>query len=169
MVTDVDHQTILAKLVVVLQGNSDIFETPPEDSNKFRTISVGMPDFNEIFELPMPSCYVVHDESEVDRDEQEGPTSSGVELASKVSFTYLIIFVAQGKDSKTVEAKLDTFEKEIKETLKSNKKLGDVGAVTTNTVVHNSRIVSTTHLNPVLLGHEQQGRVIKLNLIKHIT
>src|SRR3990167_2598415 len=133
MVTYIDHQTIKAKIVTVLQGNSDIFETPPTSASKFRTIQVGAPDFYKIEELPMPSCYIINDERIVEEVKRVTPHNSNVSLGAEVTFRYLIIFVAQGKDSPTCEEKLDNFQKEIMETILANVKFGDVGAVTTNT------------------------------------
>ena len=162
MVTYLSHQTIKAKIVTVLQGNSAIFETPPTSSSKFRIIQAGAPDFYKIEELPMPSCYVINDERIIDEVKRITPHNSNVSLGAEVQFRYLIIFVAQGKDSPTVEEKLDDFQKEIMETLLANTQLGDVGAVTTNTVVDDSWPEKVMVLNPNMLGKEQQGRIIQL-------
>lgn len=168
MVTDIDHTTVQDKLVTVLQGNGAIFETPPEDANKFRSLVRGSPDLDKIQELPMPSLYVISDEREIDKYESEGPKTDGVVSKAKVTFIYDIVFVAQANTSARTEEKLNTFQKEIKETLQSNVRLGDVGAVTTNTVVHNSRILRVETLDPTVLGHQQQARMIVLELVKHI-
>ena len=162
MVTDVAHQTIKAKIVTVLQGNSDIYESPPTSSAKFRVIQVGMPDWNSIADLPMPSCYVTSDERIIEEDTRSAPHSSGVSMGSTVIFRYLIIFVAQAKDAIRVEEKLDNFQKEIKETIKENPKFGDVGAVTTNPVLDDSWPEKTMVLNPNMLGKDMQGRIIQL-------
>ncbi len=169
MVTDIDHDVIKAKLVTVLQGNSAIFETPPTDPNKFRILEKGSPDLGKIQALPMPSLFVISDERTIDVNEREAPVSSGVELGSKITFEYTVIFVAQANTSERVEEKLDDFEKEIKETLRENTQLGNVGAVTTNRVVHGSKILRVETLDPTILGHQQQGRLLQLQLWKHIT
>ncbi len=168
MVTDINHTTIQDKLVTVLQGNSNIFETPPADPDKFRFLGRGAPDLDKINELPMPSLYVISDEREIDKYETEGPIKNGVVSKAKVTFIYDIIFVAQANTSARTEEKLNTFQQQIKQTLQANVRLGDVGAVTTNTVVHNSKILRVETLDPILLGHQQQARMIVLELIKHI-
>ena len=168
MVTDIAHTVIQDKLVTVLQGNSAIYETPPEDPDKFRSLQRGSPDLDKIQELPMPSLYVISDEREIDRYEREGADKDGVMLAAKVTFIYDIVFVAQANTSARTEEKLNTFQKAIKETLQENVKLGDVGDVTSNVVVHGSKILRTETLDPILLGHQQQGRMIVLELLKHI-
>ena len=168
MVTDIDHTVIQDKLVTVLQGASAIYETPPTDPDKFRFLGRGSPDLDKIQELPMPSLYVISDEREIDRMEPEGHKTDGVVGSAKATFIYDIVFVAQANTSARTEEKLNTFQKVIKETLQANVRLGDVGAVTTNTVVHNSKILRTETLDPILLGHQQQGRMIVFELVKHI-
>lgn len=162
MVTYLDHQTIKAKIVTVIQGNSNIYVTPPTSSSKFRIVQVGAPDFNKIAELPMPSCYVIPDERIIDEIKRAGPHVSDVTGGAIVTWRYLIIFVAEGKDSITVEEKLDDFQKELMETFLGNVQFGDVGAVTTNTVLDDSWPEKVMVLNPNMLGKEQQGRIIQL-------
>lgn len=163
MVTYVDHQTIKAKIVTVLQGDTTIFETPPTTPlTKFRIIQVGAPDFNNIAELPMPSCYVVADERIIEEIKRISPHNLGVSLGAEVTWRYLIVFVVQEKDSVRAEERLDYFEKNMMETILENPKFGDVGAVTTNTVLDDSWPEKVMVLNPNLLGKEQQGRIIQL-------
>lgn len=162
MVTFINHQTIKAKIVTVLQGNSNIFVSPPTTDAKFRIIQVGSPDFYKIEELPMPSCYVINDERIIEEVKRVAPHVSDVSFGAEVTFRYLIVFVAKGKDSVTVEEKLDNFEKEIMQTFLANTQFGDVSAVTTNTVLDDSWPEKVMVLNPNMLGKEQQGRIIQL-------
>ena len=162
MVTHLDHQTIKEKIVTVLQGNSAIFESPPTNTDKFRIIQVGAPDFNKIEDLPAPSCYIIADERIVEEDKRVAPHSVGISFGDEITWRYLIIFIVDAKDSIRAEEKLDDFQKEIMETILENVKFGDVSAITTNTVLDDSWPEKVMVLNPNLLGKERQGRIIQL-------
>ena len=169
MVTEVDHTVVQDKLVTVLQGNAALYVTPPTNKRKFRFLGRGSPDLNKIQELPMPSLYVTSDEREIDRYEQEGADHNGVILGAKITFIYNIVMVVQENTSARAEELLNAASNVVKATLGANARLGDVGNVTANMVVHGSRILRTETLDPVLIGHQQQSRVVVLELWKHIT
>lgn len=163
MVSTIDHQIIKAKIVTVLQGNSTIFETPPTTAgSKFRIIQVGAPDFYNISELPMPSCYVIADERIIEEHKRVAPHSVGIAFGDEITWRYLIVFVVTEKDSIRVEERLDNFQKEIIQTVLGNVKFGDVSSITSNTVLDDSWPEKVMVLNPNMLGKEQQGRIIQL-------
>ncbi len=120
--------------------------------------------------MPMPSCYITNPSTGIiQTTTREASHALDLSQGAKNIFEYWIVFMAQDADSARCEAKLDVFQKEIMETLQANVQLGDVGDVTTSTVVEESWTMEVKMLDATKLGTAQQGRYIRLRLWKHIT
>lgn len=131
----------------------------------FRSYDVGAPAGNIPNDQPMPYLFVTNDDL-IEEDELTSTVKDNAGHTSTHTIRYLIVFMAKGKNGRTVEKLLDGFGKTIKETLKANYDLSDP-ETGTDPKVASCWPEETRILNRSMIGTEIQGRVIFLKCIAY--
>lgn len=158
MVTEPDLKVIKDRIVEIIKAS--MFDESGEDGN-FVTIQKGLPDNNHILDIPKPACFVANAQNlEVDSPfgpvtDANGITSDG---ASRHDFTFQIIILEQGSDSKDVDDLLDELHKNLKQTLKTNYKLVDPVSKD-DPLVTQSLFTTTTSYSAQQSGKLVDGRI----------
>jgi len=164
MALAVDHQALKTKILDFLKANNSLWDNGARDDPLFfRSMELGSPDANKIAARPPPALWITADDILEDMSPASGnPTTINSVEFMKSIVHYLIIFVAQERDSQRVEERLDTLQMEIIETLRQRFRLAnDVG---NDWLVNEMMPVQIGVLNRNLTGKNQQGRVIRVRL-----
>ncbi len=164
MVTELNHDTIKAKIVAVLKlDTADLFTTTGA-ADKFHYIEVGHPSGKPDQDYKTPYLYVTNSPSNSESIVNLGSIVSDMHSALQHTFHYDIVFVVDAADSRRAEKKLDDFQKDILETLEADMRFAGV----TGNEVDVSYPIRIQNLDNAKLGQKKRGRVITLRCVKVI-
>lgn len=141
MVTEVDFGTIKNKIIQIIKADNTLFDESNKAGDRFRSVDLGVPDAKNWLNEPMPYCRVTNN-TDLDVAKPFGGVVGTAVSATYHIMQFLIIVVAQEKDSKTVEQTLDTIHKKLLERLKADHTLG--GTVKTSFPIRTRQLASGT-------------------------
>ena len=161
MPSELNHDTIKAKIVAVLKIQTALFTTTGE-VNKLHYLEKGHPQGKADQDSKLPYLFITNSVSNFETIVNLGSVIADMHTALQHTFHYDIIFVVIGKDSRTSEKKLDDFQELILETLEADMRF----AGATGNEVDVSYPIRIEHLDSSKLGENKRGRKITLRCIK---
>jgi len=156
MPTEIDHGAIKTRIKAILEANTSLYDPNNTDGDRLLSVDLGFPFNNDSVPQIMPSAFIYLSSETITRS---GIVQSNVHKALEHDVNYNIVFIVAESDSKTTEAQLDTFQKEILETLEGNAQLD----LSSDPKVDTSTPERVDTLRQDFNGQVVQGRIITLN------
>lgn len=168
--TEIDIWAIKERIVKILKANNAVYNVNPSNKNTYRIIQAGAPYLNDVHkEARLPMLFVTDDQRN-DEIDQNVVSTDGAPNQLEHNLRFMLMIIVDGKDGIEAEKSINGFVKRTLEAIESNQKLTDPANSNDKAgLVHYSVPESIEILNPELIGHSKQGRVITLSVTTEST
>jgi len=164
MATDVDVFAIKERIVDILDSDTALFDATGAN-DKVRKITAGAPRMADIKrETTVPQIWVTND-TLIDDVKQRNPTANNAPVTQEHTLHFRLILIDDAKDGAKAEEKLDDFVQLIQQTITENYDLRTPGGLESTSVADSCVVQQVIELNPLLIGTERSGRIIRLRVV----